>query len=158
MGHFLCAWVRDLYWSSPQTTFAVNPLTVVLAKSLRGRVPFPDKRFLPLLAWGYLQYRLASSYRMSLGGGAGGMAGFPDRLVTSGPYALTRNPMYLGHLIFSLGLVLAFRSPVAAGLLFLRAVYFSLRVLTDEERLERHFGQEYLRYRERVSRWVPGLL
>ncbi len=29
--------LKDLYWSSPQTTFVVNPLTVVLAESLRGR-------------------------------------------------------------------------------------------------------------------------
>src|SRR5438094_6523568 len=127
--------LKDLYWSSPQTTFVVNPLTVVIAESLRGRLPLPDRRFVPLLAWGYLQYKLCGGYRMERGGGSGGMAGFPDQLVTNGPYRYTRNPMYLGHLIFSLGLVLAFRSPVAALLFLTRTVYFSLRVQRDEDRL-----------------------
>ena len=149
--------LKDLYWSSPQTTFLVQPLTVLIAESLRGRIPVPKAQFLPLLAWGYFQYRLCGDYRSSIGGGSRGMAGFPDHLVTSGPYAYSRNPMYLGHLIFSLGLVLAFRSPVAALLAFTRALYFSLRVVADEERLEKRFGEEYERYAARVKRWVPGL-
>ena len=65
--------------------------------------------------------------------------------------------MYLGHLIFSLGLVLTFRSPVAAALLFLRTVYFTERVLRDEDRLEARFGDEYRAYATGVKRWVPGL-
>ncbi len=86
------------------------------------------------------------------------MVGFPDQLVTDGPYRYTRNPMYLGHLIFSVGLVLAFRSPVAAPLFLMRSVYFSLRVQRDEERLEARFGAPYRAYTARVKRWVPGLL
>lgn len=65
--------------------------------------------------------------------------------------------MYTGHLIFSLGLVLTFRSPVAAALALLRAVYFSERVHRDEERLAGRFGDEYRAYAARVRRWVPGL-
>lgn len=149
--------LRELFWSSPQTTFVVNPLTVLIVDSLRGRAPVPKAGFLPLLAWGYLQYRLCGDYRSSLGGGPGGMAGFPDQLVTTGPYAYSRNPMYLGHLIFSLGLVLVFRSPVAAFLLFMRALYFTERVTRDEEGLRRRFGRDYEAYAARVKRWVPGL-
>lgn len=149
--------LRDLFWSSPNTTFIVNPLTVLIGETLRGRVPVPDTRFAPLLLWGYLQYRLCGDYRGGLGGGSGGMRGFPDRLVTGGPYSLTRNPMYLGHLIFSLGLVLTFRSPVAAVLTFLRTVYFTERVLKDEDRLAARFGDEYRVYATRVKRWIPSL-
>jgi protein-S-isoprenylcysteine O-methyltransferase Ste14 len=82
----------------------------------------------------------------------------PDRLVTSGPYALTRNPMYLGHLIFTLGLALTFRSPLGVVLMVERARRFSRRVRIDEERLERIFADEYRAYRHRVKRWVPGLI
>jgi protein-S-isoprenylcysteine O-methyltransferase Ste14 len=82
----------------------------------------------------------------------------PSRLVTSGPYALMRNPMYLGHLIFVLGLALAFRSTVAAALGIGRALRFRRRVQADEERLEILFGDQYRAYQMRVKRWIPGLI
>jgi len=65
--------------------------------------------------------------------------------------------MYLGYLIFTAGLALAFRSPLALGLLVERAARFSARVRADEARLERLFGDEYQGYKSRVRRWVPGL-
>lgn len=86
------------------------------------------------------------------------MAGLPERLVTSGPYSWTRNPMYLGHLIFSLGLVLVFRSPFAALLAFSRIVYFQRRVFDDEARLQSLFGDEYEAYKQQVRRWIPRIL
>ena len=86
------------------------------------------------------------------------MTGSPDNLVTSGPYRLTRNPMYLGHLIYSLGVVLAFRSPVAIVLASTRVIYFQLRVAKDEDRLEKVFGAQYREYCQKVKRWIPGLL
>lgn len=149
----------SLYWSSPRTTFQVLPITVIVLETLRRRsLAVPDLRFTPLLAWGYLQYRLVGKYRSRTGGGAGGMAGLPSRLATSGPYLWTRNPMYLGHLIFSVGLVLSFRSPVAFVFAVSRVVYFQLRVSRDEERLARLFGDDYREYRLRVKRWIPGLV
>ena len=45
---------------------------------------------LPLMVWGYLQYRLAGRYRLRLGGGGPGMETPPERLVTSGPFAFCR--------------------------------------------------------------------
>lgn len=151
--------VKNLYWSSPRTTFFVLPLTVIVLETIRRRrLALPDLRFSPLLAWGYLQYRLVSTFRLRLSGGARGMAGLPDSLVTSGPYRLTRNPMYLGHLIYSAGLVLTFRSPVAMVLAATRVIYFQMRVTRDEARLEKLFGAQYVEYRQKVKRWIPGLL
>ncbi len=141
--------------SSPGQTFLLFPLLVVAFEFLRRqRLPRADHRFLPLLAWGYLQYRLCGDFRRARGGPAAGMQGLPKRLVTSGPYALSRNPMYLGHILFTLGLALVFRSPLAAALVVERARRFSHRVRVDEERLERIFGDEYRAYCRRVKRWI----
>ncbi|MSQ23896.1 MAG: hypothetical protein EXR58_05030 [Chloroflexi bacterium] len=152
--------LQSFYWGSPRTTFVVNPITVFLIDSLiERRVKVPDLRFLPLLLWGNLQYRLVGSYRAALGGGPGGVSrGLPEVLVTDGLYGLTRNPMYLGHLIFSLGLFLAFRSPSSALLALGRLVYFVRRVDLDEDRLESAFGDPYRVYKRRVRRWIPGVL
>jgi protein-S-isoprenylcysteine O-methyltransferase Ste14 len=113
---------------------------------------------LPLIAWGYLQYRLIGRYRLAQGGGGPGMAAPPQRIVAHGPYRYTRNPMYLGHLIFILGLALTFWSWFALVLFALRAAWFQHRVKGDEARLAATFGAEYEAYRARVKRWVPGII
>ena len=81
----------------------------------------------------------------------------PDRIIDSGPYRYTRNPMYLGHLIFLTGLALTFQSWFALVILIARAAWFQARVLHDEARLEKIFGAQYRDYRARVKRWIPGL-
>jgi hypothetical protein len=112
---------------------------------------------LPLLAWGYLQYRLTGRYRLRLGGGGPGMETPPVRLVTSGPFALCRNPMYLGHLIFLAGLALVLRSWLGAAVAVGTAVWLQFRVRRDERRLGERFGEPYLQYCSRVKRWIPAL-
>jgi len=113
--------------------------------------------FLPLLVWGYLQYRLVGKYRIARGGGGPGMDAPPERLVATGPFAHCRNPMYLGHIIFLLGLTLSLQSVLAAIITVATAVWFQSRVRRDEKRLAQRFGQPYLDYCARVKRWIPGL-
>jgi protein-S-isoprenylcysteine O-methyltransferase Ste14 len=81
----------------------------------------------------------------------------PQRIIAGGPYRYTRNPMYLGHLIFLTGLALTLWSWFALIVLVARALWFHRRVLHDEARLERIFGADYLTYRTQVKRWIPGL-
>jgi protein-S-isoprenylcysteine O-methyltransferase Ste14 len=142
--------------STPTRTFIAYPLSVFVVSALgnRGRLVL-DLRYAPLLAWGYLQYRLCGEYRQRLHAGSRGMERLPDRIISSGPYALTRNPMYLGHLIFMLGLALVTRSKLAWLILLANAPWFHMRVLEDEARLHEQFGAEYDDYCRRVKRWIP---
>ena len=112
----------------------------------------------PLLVWGYLQYRLTGRYRRRLGGGGPGTAVPPLRLVVTGPYRYTRNPMYLGHLIFLLGLALTLRSWAGLALFFIQAIWFQRRVAQDEVRLRELFGPDYADYRRHVRRWIPAMI
>ena len=66
--------------------------------------------------------------------------------------------MYLGHLIFLVGLAITFRSWFALSCSAARAVWFHIRVLHDEARLRAEFGAEYDAYRARVKRWIPYVL
>jgi protein-S-isoprenylcysteine O-methyltransferase Ste14 len=50
--------------------------------------------------------------------------------------------MYLGHLIFMMGLAVTFWSWFALVLLAARAIWFHQRVLHDERRLEARFGAD----------------
>ncbi len=144
---------------TPARTFLIYPLCVIAFElGVRGG----DLMIVPwgalLLAWGYLQYRLTGGCRLQHGGGGPGITVPPDHLVTDGLYAYTRNPMYLGHLIFLIGLAVTFWSWLALILFAANAIWFHRRVLDDETRLRGQFGAQYADYEARVKRWIPGVL
>ncbi len=143
---------------TPVRTFLVYPLVVLLWKLLTdaGRIDV-NLWFLPLMVWGYLQYRMCGKYRTARGGGGPGPDVPGERLVSTGLYAYTRNPMYLGHIIFLAGLALTLKSWLATLIMLLVAIWFHRRVLADERNLARHLGAPYVAYTKRVKRWVPGL-
>jgi len=150
--------VKEWVGSTPNRTFVIYPLALLLAEAVfHGGHLSLNYWAVPILAWGYLQYRLTGKYRRRLGGGGPGTAVPPVRLVSSGVYRFTRNPMYLGHLIFLLGLALVLRSWLGSALLLLQALWFQRRVLRDEARLKELFGQDYDDYMRRVPRWVPAI-
>lgn len=147
--------MRPTLRSTSTRTFVAIPLAVAVEQlASRRRVrPAP----LAVAAAGYLQYRLAGAYRRPRAGGPAGMSqGLPVRLVTDGPYAVTRNPMYLGHLLFLGGLTLGTRSPLALAATVALVPWFGGRARTDERRLADHFGPDYEDYCRRVPRWLPG--
>jgi protein-S-isoprenylcysteine O-methyltransferase Ste14 len=151
--------LHRLRTSTPLHTFILIPLLVVACELiLRGGVLAFDPWGVPLLVLGYAQYRLVGNFRTAHGGGGPGIDNPPTRIVAEGPYRLTRNPMYLAHIIFMLGLVFTLRSWVALIILIGRAIWFHRRVLADEARLAERFGAEYTDYQRRVKRWLPGVL
>ena len=143
---------------TPVRTFLLYPLVTLLWELLihSGRIEI-NPWFLPLMVWGYLQYRLCGNYRMARGGGGPGPEIPPDRLVSSGLYAYTRNPMYLGHIIFLVGLTLTLQSWLAGLITIAVAIWFHFRVLADERKLSVELGPAYVAYTKSVKRWVPGL-
>ena len=77
------------------------------------------------------------------------------RLVAAGPYARSRNPMYLGLSIAYVGLALLTGILWAVVLLPLILTILVLLVVRREERyLADAFGMEYAAYRSRVRRWM----
>lgn len=138
-------------------TFVVYPIAVTaIEAAVAGGVPRIQWLGVPLLAGGYFLYRLCGRYRTRLGGGGPGLSVPPQRLVTSGPYAFVRNPMYLGHLAFLLGVAVTLRSWFGLALLAGTALWFDRRVRDDEARLRALFGPAYAAYASRVRRW-PGM-
>lgn len=77
------------------------------------------------------------------------------RLVTSGIYRWTRNPMYLGMAIAYAGIAALFDSLLAVGLLPVVLAIVQTQVIAREEAyLERTFGESYRNYKEQVRRWI----
>lgn len=143
---------------TPVRTFIFYPFITILWELIThaGRIE-ANFWFLPLMIWGYLQYRLCGRYRMTRGGGGPGPDVPGERLVSSGLYAYTRNPMYLGHIIFLTGLSLTLQSWFAALITIGVALWFHFRVRVDERNLALKLGPPYVAYKESVKRWIPGL-
>jgi protein-S-isoprenylcysteine O-methyltransferase Ste14 len=77
-------------------------------------------------------------------------------LVTSGPFALVRHPMYLGALIASVGGVLLYRT-WAAVLVLAHEMVFWVRAGKEEQALAAEFGDAWRAYARRVPAGVPVL-
>jgi protein-S-isoprenylcysteine O-methyltransferase Ste14 len=76
-------------------------------------------------------------------------------LVVSGPYQLTRNPMYLGLLCLYLAVAFWFGVVWALILGPLLVLVMQRLVIAKEERyLEHKFGEAYRQYRAHVRRWI----
>lgn len=96
------------------------------------------------LAFHYKSYR--ASVRVSFS---------PPHLVVSGPYEISRNPMYVSGLFVWLGWVVFFGSPAVFVVLVFLWTVFAFRVIPHEERLlEGLFGDDYLEYKRSVRRWL----
>jgi hypothetical protein len=79
-------------------------------------------------------------------------------LVTSGPYAYVRNPMYFGRFFVGLGIMLMIKNPfVTCVYVVLFVVYAALRVDQEEARLAGYFGDAYSEYCREVRKFLPHL-
>ena len=80
----------------------------------------------------------------------------PQRtLITSGPYAFSRNPLYLGGNVFVFqGAALLFGSLAAVLITLIHFPFIDPFVRREEKQLERDFGDDWLQYRRRVRRWL----
>lgn len=83
----------------------------------------------------------------------------PDRtstaLVTTGPYTLLRNPIYLGEVMAMLGAAELTKNVwfIVAALAFAALVTW-LQIIPEERHLDARFGQDYRDYKERARRWI----
>ena len=147
-------WLRG----TSNRTFILWPILLTCVEALlRQGAPELHWWATPLLAWGYLQYKLTGRYRTRLGGGGPGMSVPPERIVEAGPYRFVRNPMYLGHMIFLAGLALVLGSWIGALVFLAHVPFFEARAREDEAQLASRFGDAYGSYRRRVKRWIPGV-
>lgn len=123
-----------------------------------GRIPVLDR---PLL-------HTAGLVLMALGGGLTMLSqwamrhswkiGIPEKqdapLVTSGLYAFSRNPIYVGMATALIGTVLAVPNVVSVALALSAWISISYQIRMEETHLSRAFGEAYSAYCGRVRRWI----
>jgi protein-S-isoprenylcysteine O-methyltransferase Ste14 len=79
----------------------------------------------------------------------------PKALAKTGPYKFSRNPIYLGMLLILFGFSFCLGSLVylISPLIFFLIINFMF-IPFEEERLEKVFGKEYIKYKRDVRRWI----
>ena len=78
-------------------------------------------------------------------------------LVTTGPYAHARHPLYAVEMITIIGMALQFAQPWAAILTALVLTFLVLRTVFEERVLVEAFP-DYVAYRAKTARFIPGLI
>ncbi len=130
----------------------------VRLEALNVQVPPPVRMAGALLCglgveWAGAGFRaLGPSYR-------GGLGLWDDHeLVTTGPYAVVRHPIYVGFIGMMVGLLALSGNPLlgVSGLLLTVSIPL-LRVRTEERQLAERFGVQYRSYAARVGGFVPHL-
>jgi len=79
-------------------------------------------------------------------------------LTQGGPYAFTRNPLYLGSFFMALGIIIAGQGYwllPAFGLFF--AVFYYPVMRAEEQELFHGYGERFVEYSKRVPLFIPGL-
>jgi len=81
--------------------------------------------------------------------------GKPSTLITTGPYSISRNPIYLGFLLVATGTAMLFANVLA----FVGPVLFFFFIQTlvipfEEGMLMKVFGDSYQKYRKQIRRWL----
>lgn len=151
---------------STRVASLVLVLVAVLLVALPGSAaPFLTARFAPRTEWTYwggagltvAGLLFAVWARRRLGANWSGTVSIKreHELVTGGPYALVRHPIYAGLLLAFAGSVLA--RGEARGLLawLLAALYLLGRLRVEENWMTREFGDAYREYARRVKRLAP---
>ncbi|MDH5546435.1 MAG: isoprenylcysteine carboxylmethyltransferase family protein [Gammaproteobacteria bacterium] len=102
-----------------------------------------------LIATGGIQFRRAGTTVNPM------TPGNSSSLVMTGIYAYSRNPMYVGFLLFLIAVAIVVANIVALVFLplFVLAMNY-LQIQPEENALEDLFGEEYRQYRKRVRRWL----
>ncbi|HEX9615671.1 MAG TPA: isoprenylcysteine carboxylmethyltransferase family protein [Bacteroidota bacterium] len=81
-------------------------------------------------------------------------------LIVAGPFALVRNPLYVGNILlyFGVGIMANALTPwLALGTVAYFVTQYAAIVWLEEEFLQKHFGARFDEYRKAVPRFVPRL-
>ncbi len=136
-----------------------TPIPLVIAIIYFSKISYPE------CLWGGIIIALGEYIRINAVRYAGGetrtvMVGAPA-LCTAGPYARTRNPLYIGNMIIYSGVIILASGPHMWLLFILGLIFFSFQytliIKLEESKLSELFGDAYLHYQNNVPRLFPRI-
>jgi len=125
------------------------PLDMPLVRTLSSRITG-----VLLLTGGYAIY-ISALFSLGISWRLGIDEKKPGRLVTTGIYAITRNPMYIFFNLFFLGTFLINGTLIFLIFTIFAAINLHYQILGEEKFLEEVHGQPYRDYRSVTGRYLP---
>lgn len=104
--------------------------------------------FLSLVVVWIAQTQMANSWRIGID------EKNKTKLVTSGFFSISRNPIFLGIMIANVGLFMVIPNAFTLLIVSLSTISINTQIRLEEEFLQRQFGNEYVEYMEKVRRWI----
>src|ERR1700691_4098215 len=101
---------------------------------------------------------IVAAFGLLVRGAASGHLRKDEQLATTGPYASTRNPLYLGSAFLAAGFIIAgdsWRAGLIVGIYF--AVFYFAVIRDEEADLRKRFGAAFEEYAARTPSFFPGL-
>jgi len=95
----------------------------------------------------------ASQMHMGASWRIGAAEGETGAIVDTGPFALSRNPVFVGQISLFVGLLLVFPDLLQAALTLALIIAIRLQIKIEERVLAATLGEPYLTYSRRVGRW-----
>jgi len=80
--------------------------------------------------------------------------GLQGKFINNGIYKFTRNPQYIGDIVLLFGIILFANSKELTLFLFLEIFMFVLMPFSEEIWLEEVYGEDYLQYKEKTTRFL----
>ena len=77
-----------------------------------------------------------------------------DRLITSGTFSISRNPIYLAFILFFAGIFTSYPSIITSAFLLFIIIMIHRQIIREEIFLKDHYGEEYEEYCNRVRRYI----
>ena len=148
-------------WQIFEVIFGV-PFLVAIALQLAVPLSLPRGPLTPLFILGRVVLTVAglalvvlARRELARGGQPTDPGQATTRLVTTGAFSISRNPLYLGGVCFLTGIALGVNLPWVLVLLLPALVACHYVLIGPEERyLAARFGEEYDRYAASVHRWI----
>ncbi len=100
-----------------------------------------------ILVW-IAQSQMANSWRIGID------EKNKTKLVTSGMFLFSRNPVFLGIMIANVGLFLVIPNAFTLLIISLSTISINTQIRLEEEFLRKEFGTEYVEYLKEVRRWI----
>lgn len=137
---FLLVWIADIF------IFKFNESEFI---NIPGWIKFPVG--ISILVLGF--YLAKKSMKMVFGT----KKDHPE-IINNNIYEKVRHPMYLGSLLFYLGVTILMCSFPLLITFMIIFIFYNFIARYEEKLLIKQFGNDYIQYKKRVRRWIPKLL
>ncbi len=139
LGIFLIVWAGDSFF-------------LHLSTSLKDYLPVSIRLLLLVLCLAVAAYLVISSH---------GVVSHSEprrrRLISTGVFKYVRHPLYLGCILFYLGLAVATASLFSLILWVAICIFYNYLASYEEKLLEAEFGESYIIYKKQTGRWLPRM-